>query len=79
MTTRRRDPDPAPTDDVVEVLAADPRSDCGFGPCPLSPCEYRNWGDQPVCRTHYVAFMATVVTDEPPREGETLDQTSSGG
>lgn len=77
MATTRKPADTAAADPVVDVVTeevpVDPRNECGFGPCPLVPCEFRNWGDQPVCRTHYVAHMATIVTDEPPREGETLD------
>lgn len=65
-------PRPAPVEPAAEPLPVDPRHDCGFGPCPLQPCEFGNYADQPVCLVHFNAYMATVLTDEPPRDGETL-------
>jgi hypothetical protein len=64
MTRSRPTPADAPAEEIsAAVPVVIDRNDCGFGPCPITDCDWGNWGDLPVCRQHYNAHMAPMYAD----------------
>lgn len=83
MTRSRPTPADVPAEEIpaeVPVAVVD-RNDCGFGPCPITDCDWGNWGDLPVCRQHYVAHLAPMYADPADDEAPTpttIDPAAAG-
>jgi hypothetical protein len=76
MTRSRPTPAAAPAEEMpVEVPVVVDRNDCGFGPCPITDCDWGNWGDLPVCRQHYVAHLAPMYADSDDTGSTTTEPT----